>query len=81
MPGYVLVYQTQSGRHHLLAVRALDESRSGVWPVVELLRFEGTDVPASMQGSLAARVRSRRQGLCTGWLGHQAELHEERDLR
>jgi len=48
--GDVLSYRAPSGRHYLLAVRAVNASRYGTFPIVHLLDFEGTSLPARLDG-------------------------------
>src|SRR5262249_34311624 len=74
------------GKHPFPAASWVSERFNGpepctsVSPVIHggaaFVRYEA----GAMQGSRAARVGSRRHRLCTGWLGHQAQLDEERDL-
>jgi hypothetical protein len=58
-PGDVLAYRAASGRLHLLAVRALNETRLDVAPFVQLLDFEGTEVP---EPSRIAAMQMRKEG-------------------
>lgn len=44
-PGDLLAYRAESGRLHLLAVRALHETRYFIAPAVQLLDFDGTELP------------------------------------
>jgi len=47
VPGDVLAFTARSGRHHLLAVRAVLDTRDGTSPIVELLDYTGRAMPTS----------------------------------
>lgn len=57
VPGDVLSFRAASGRRHLLRVRALYSSRYGLFSIVDLLDFEGIDVPSEHTlGTLSVRT-------------------------
>lgn len=59
VPGDVLAYQAASGRSHLLAVRAVTESRYGRFPVVQLLDYHERGIPPLKK---IAKLREQRKG-------------------
>ena len=58
-PGDLIGFRAPSGRLYLLAVRALSDTRYGLSPLVDLLDFEGTEVPSA---KAAARLKNRPRG-------------------
>jgi hypothetical protein len=60
-PGDVVSYRAVSGRVHLLAVRAIHESRYAVVPVVELLDYAEAALPSQdVLDRLPARAKGRQ---------------------
>jgi hypothetical protein len=59
-PGDVIGFRPDSGRLHLLAVRALEDTRSGLFPIVDLLDFVGATLADSKDLS---RLQRRTVGL------------------
>lgn len=62
-PGDILAYRAPSSRFHLLAVRALEESRYGAFPIVRLLDYHEERLPAPGQ---LAELRDQPRGRSAG---------------
>ena len=56
-PGDVLAYRAPSNRQYLLAVRAVNATRYGTFPIVRLLDHEGTSLPEQIE-----KIRERPPG-------------------
>lgn len=58
-PGDVIGFLADSGRRHVLIVRALESSRYGLWPVVELLDYARAEIPTERS---LRRLKPRTKG-------------------
>jgi hypothetical protein len=68
-PGDIVAYRAPSGRFHLLAVRALDDSRCGTFPIVRLLDYHAQRLPGSVQ---LTEIKDQARGRSAGQ-NHPAE--------